>query len=323
VSEPLISVVVPAYNVARFLPATLESIIAQTERRWECVVVDDGSSDDTYSVAAGYQRSDGRIRVVRVANGGASHARNEGFRRISAGSEYVTFMDSDDVWLPHALETLLRAATRNGHAIGSHGLGEFIDASGAPLSPGVWADAGRNRLGVEGHRLIRWPLDRPTSFAVLINGNVLFPPGLLLARRRAYELAGPFDKALNGPEDWDMLIRLSRFGDLEFVNDVILHYRRHEKNLGANASVPRQAWLVRCIGFHSVENSPSQQDLARRGWRAYQVRMATDRLSSARRALAGGHVMTAAAETARLPVYAWRYIRGYPRPRVAREPLAW
>ncbi len=322
-SEPLISVVVPAYNAAPFLPATLESIIAQTESRWECIVVDDGSSDDTYSVAAEYELSDSRIRVFRVENGGASHARNEGFRRTSAGAEYVTFMDSDDVWLPHALETLLLAAARNGRAIGSHGLGDFIDAAGEPLAPGAWAEAGRNRFGVEGHRLIRWPLDRPTTFSVLINGNVLFPPGLLLARRRAYELAGPFDEALNGPEDWDMLIRLSRFGDLEFVNDVILHYRRHATNLGANMSVPRQAWLVRCIGFHSPENSESQRDIARRGWRAYQVRMAIDRTASTMRALARGRLVTAAGEAARLPVYAWRYARGYPRPRVRREPLVW
>jgi glycosyltransferase involved in cell wall biosynthesis len=323
VSEPLISIVVPAYNVGTFLPATLESIIAQTESRWECIVVDDGSSDDTHSVAMEYQLNDSRIRVFRVENGGASHARNEGFRRTSPGAEYVSFMDSDDVWLPHALETLLSRTSGNREAIGSHGLGDFIDAVGKPLTPGFWAERGRNRFGVEGHRLVRWPLDRPTTFSVLINGNVLFPPGLVLARRRAYELAGPFDEALNGPEDWDMLIRLSRLGDLEFVNDVILHYRRHASNLGANISVPHQAWLVRCIGFHSPENSESQRDIARRGWRAYQVRMAGDRLASAMRALARGRLKTAADQAARLPVYAWRYLRGYPRPRVRREPLVW
>jgi glycosyltransferase involved in cell wall biosynthesis len=323
VSEPLISVIVPAYNVAQFLPATLDSIVAQTEERWECIVVDDGSSDDTHAVATGYARNEERIQVVRVTNGGASHARNAGFRRSSSDSEYISFMDSDDVWLPDALATLLRAAAGNEQAIGSHGLGEMIDAHGAPIYPGAWAEAGRNRLGLEGHRLVRWPLDRPTSFAVLVNGNVLFPPGLVLARRRAYELAGPFDEALNGPEDWDMLIRLSRFGDLEFVNDVILGYRRHEKNLGANPSVPRLAWLVRCIAFHSPENSPKQQDIARRGWRAYQVRMAIERLASAGRALARGRLLAGARDAARIPVYAWRYLRGYPRPRVIREPLTW
>lgn len=321
-SEPLISVIVPAYNAAEFLPATLDSIVAQTEERWECVVVDDGSSDDTHSVATGYARDDGRIRVVRVSNGGASHARNAGFRHSSSSSEYVSFMDSDDVWLPHALETLLRAA-RDEPAIGSHALGDFIDGSGAPLDPGLWAETGRHRLGVEGHRLIRWTPDRPTNFAVLVNGNVLFPPGLVLARRRAYELAGPFDETLSAAEDWDMLIRLSRFGDLEFVNNVILGYRRHEKNLGANPSVPRLAWLVRCIAFHSPENSRVQQDLARRGWRAYQVRMTAERLASAGRDLARGRPLHAARHAARVPVYAWRYVRGYPRPRVVRDPLIW
>lgn len=322
-SEPLISIVVPAYNAAAFLPATLDSIIAQTEQRWECIVVDDGSSDDTYSVAAAYERAESRIRAHRIPHGGASHSRNQGFRRIAPGTELVTFMDSDDVWLPHALEGLLHGMARNANAIGSHGLGEFIDAAGMPLSPGTWAEAGRNRLGVEGHRLIRLPLERPTTFAVLINGNVLFPPGLVLARRRAYELAGPFDETLNGAEDWDMLIRLSRFGDLEFVDDVILQYRQHETNLGHHPSVPRQAWLVRCVEFHSSLNSPLQRDIARRGWRAYQVHMALERLASAKRALARGGLVTAVREVARLPVYAWRYARGYPTPRIQREPLAW
>ena len=321
--ETLISVIVPAYNVAAFLPATLDSIVAQTEERWECIVVDDGSSDDTYSVASDYARHEERIQVVHVTHGGTSHARNAGFRSISPRSEYISFMDSDDVWLPHALATLLHAAAGNKDVIGSHGLGEFIDAAGGRIDPGVWAEAGRDRLGVEGHRLIRWPLDRPTSYAVLINGNKTFPPGLVLAQRSAYELAGPFDETLNGPEDWDMLIRVSRFGDLAFVDDVILEYRRHGKNLGANTSVPEQAWRVRCIAFHSPENSPAQQEIARRGWRAYQVRMASERLASAGRALVRGRVVAAAGDVARMPVYAWRYVRGYPRPRVLRERLSW
>jgi glycosyltransferase involved in cell wall biosynthesis len=321
--EPLISVIVPAYNVAEFLPATLDGVIAQTERRWECVVVDDGSSDDTYAVAAAFARDDSRIRAVRAPHGGTSHARNLGFRNASSASRYVTFMDSDDVWLPHALEALLRPLERDERFIGSHGLAEFIDASGRPLAPGSYSDTGRMRLGLQGRRLVRWPLDRPTSFDVLINGNVLFPPGLLLVRRRAYELAGPFDESLIGPEDWDMLIRLSRFGDLHFIDRVILQYRRHGANQGARPWIPEQAWLVRCIAFHSPENSVEQREIARRGWRAYQLRMAAERLRSAWTALSRGNALDAIKQGARLPVYAWRYVRGYPLPRVNREPLTW
>lgn len=323
VAAPLISVVVPAYDAGRFLAATLESVAAQTEQRWECLVVDDGSSDDTYEIASGFARRDPRFRAFRVEHGGASNARNEGFRRLDAASRFVTFMDGDDVWLPHALETLLGRLEPDGALVGSHGLAEFVDADGHAYAPGVYADAGRDRWGLEGRRLIRWPLDRPTTFDVLVNGNVLFPPGLLLARREAYERTGPFDGSLAPAEDWDMLIRLSRLGDLGFVNDVILLYRRHDANMGAQSVTPTQAWLVRCVAFHSPENSPAQRRSARLGWRAYQVRMAAQRLREAAAALRGGRLREACDRTARVGVHAWRYARGYPRPRVRREPLAW
>ena len=120
-----------------------------------------------------------------------------------------------------------------------------------------------------------------------------------------------------------MLIRLSRLGDLDFVNDVILLYRRHDANLGAQPTTPRQAWLVRCLGFHSSENSPAQQRNARRGWRAYQLDLLSRRLNLMTVAIREGSLVTAAAHALRLPVYAWRYLRGYPVPRAIREPLRW
>lgn len=321
--EPLISIVVPAWNAERFLPALLDSVLAQTEGRWEAVVVDDGSPDETSAIASAYAERDPRIRPLSVEHGGSSHARNEGFRRISSSSEYVTFMDADDVWLPHALATLLARLEADGALVGAHGLAEFIDEEGEPILPGVYAEQGRSRLGLERGRLVPWPLERATSFDVLVNGNVLFPPGLLLARREAYERAGPFDESLGGPEDWDMLIRLSRFGDLAFVDDVILLYRRHGANQGALPTTGRQAWLVRCIAFHSPENSPGQKQSARRGWRAYQLYVAEERLRAARAALRAGSPGAAARELARLPVILLRYVRGYPRPRIRREPLSW
>lgn len=322
-SRPLISIVVPARDTGRFLGATLDSILAQSEQRWECVVVDDGSEDDTFAIAQRYAAADRRIRAYRFDAAGVSAARNRGFRRVAEHSEFVSFMDSDDVWLPHALETLLARLKQDGSALGSHGLADFIDSGGLPVTPGAYASTGRDRLGLEGRRLVRWPMERATSFNVLINGNVLFPPGLILTRRCGYERAGPFDEALTGAEDWDMLIRLSRFGDLAFVNDVILHYRRHGDNLGARPGIALQAWRVRCIAFGAPENSSAQQKVARLGWRAYQVHVARERLRSAARALREGDVSTAIGFAARVPVHAWRYMRGHPLPRVVRKPLTW
>ena len=119
--------------------------------------------------------------------------------------------------------------------------------------PGAYPERGRSRLALDGRRLRTLPLNRPTDFSVLINGNVLFPPGLVLARRWAYERVGPFDESFRGAEDWDMLIRLSRLGHLSFVDQVILHYRRHDANAGAAAGIERAAWLVRCKAFDSPE----------------------------------------------------------------------
>ena len=272
-AAPLVSIVVPAYNHGRFLAHTLRSIQQQTFVDWECVVVDDGSTDDTSATAERYAAEDHRFHAVRTENNGESAARNHGYLLTDPGSTFVTFMDSDDVWLPDALATLLARLAIDSAALGAHGLAEEVNEAGELGSAWSHSDFGRSREGLEGRRLIRWPLDRPTTFDVLINGNVLFPPGLLLVRRRAYELAGRFDEQFTGGADWDMLIRLSRFGYLSFVNEIILHYRRHGSNMGAAPGIEQQAWLVRCKGFHSPENSPKQQAIARRGWHAYQLQM--------------------------------------------------
>jgi glycosyltransferase involved in cell wall biosynthesis len=320
---PTVSIVVPAFNRAQFLDETLRSISSQTFARWECVVVDDGSTDITLEIARQHASRDGRIRAFRTANAGASAARNFGYLQTDRRSRFVTFMDSDDVWLPHALETLYEAASADPLAAGAHALAEMIDAHGCPLEPGAYSDTGRRRLGVRGKTLQAWSVDEPTDFAVLINGNVLFPPGLLLVRRSIYETVGRFDESLRAAEDWDMLIRVSRHGAIRFVNEVILLYRMHRSNLGSQRNVPRDAWQVRCKGFHSPENTPEHVDIARRGWRAYQKMMMSTRAAEARAALADRSFRRALASVLRLPVHAIRLARGYPMPKIVRTDMPW
>ena len=319
--QPVIGIVVPAFNAARFLEHTLTSISMQTETRWQCVIVDDGSADNSARIAARFVDSDARFRLVTQRNRGASAARNTGFRAVTA--PYITFMDSDDVWLPHALETLVARLQCSDSAAGSHGLAEFIDAEGRLVAPGAHAATGRKRLGREGRRLVPRAPDQPTDFDVLINGNVLFPPGLVLARRSAYEEVGPFDESLTGAEDWDMLIRLSRQGHLEFIDEVLLHYRRHDSNFGAAVTIPQQAWFVRCKAFHSPENTPEQRRAAKLGWRAYQVHLAGHTWRSVGSALRRGRVGAAMKDVFRLGAFFLRYVRGWPHPRVKSTPLRW
>jgi glycosyltransferase involved in cell wall biosynthesis len=320
---PSISVVIPAFNTERFLGETLQSLLDQTVEDWECVVVDDGSSDETAAVGERFTTSDPRIKVIRTENGGAARARNHGFRATDPRSEFVTFMDSDDVWLPNALEILRERLVRDPAAAGAHGLAELIDEAGRPMAPGSYAKHGRSRLGLEGRRLVLWPAERPTSFEVLINGNVLFPPGLLLTRRTVYERVGRFDERFRVGEDWDMLIRISRVAHLVFVDDVILLYRRHAQNFGAQDVTAQQAWLVRCKAFFSPENDDRETSIARRGWRAYQRMMIAERFQSAVAAFDRREVRAGVLLLARIPMHVLRFVRGYPRPKVVMSSPSW
>src|SRR5437762_473952 len=102
-----VSVVIPAYNYAGFLPKAIESVLQQDYPEYELVVVDDGSTDNTADVTAAYARASTRVRYVHQTNGGLSAARNTGIRH--ARFEYVSFLDADDELLPgflrRAMET--------------------------------------------------------------------------------------------------------------------------------------------------------------------------------------------------------------------------
>ncbi|WP_366516252.1 glycosyltransferase family A protein [uncultured Pseudomonas sp.] len=104
-TEPLISVILPAYNYARTLPRAVESVITQLNGNRELLVIDDGSTDDTPVVLQTLQdKHSGRFRMIRKANGGASSARNLGI--ASSGGRYLVFLDADDALVDGALDAL-------------------------------------------------------------------------------------------------------------------------------------------------------------------------------------------------------------------------
>lgn len=101
--SPLVSIITPNYNCARFIAQTIESVLAQSYANWEMLIVDDCSTDGSYEIARECAEKDSRIKVLRnEKNSGAAVSRN---RAIEASSgEYVAFLDSDDLWLPEKLE---------------------------------------------------------------------------------------------------------------------------------------------------------------------------------------------------------------------------
>ncbi|MCU7824393.1 bifunctional glycosyltransferase family 2 protein/CDP-glycerol:glycerophosphate glycerophosphotransferase [Kitasatospora sp. DSM 101779] len=111
---PRLSVVVPIYNVERYLEECLDSIAAQTFSDLECVMVDDGSKDGSAAIAEAYAAKDARFRLVRQENKGLGAARNTGYRHIADGTEFLAFVDSDDTLPPSAYELMIGTLDETG-----------------------------------------------------------------------------------------------------------------------------------------------------------------------------------------------------------------
>ena len=106
-NNKIISVVIPCYNQAEFLPETLDSLIAQDYRDWEGIIVNDGSLDNTEEVALTYLKKDRRLKYIKKENGGLSSARNCGIEHASG--EFILPLDSDDIIKPEYLSKAIEA----------------------------------------------------------------------------------------------------------------------------------------------------------------------------------------------------------------------
>lgn len=191
----LVSLVVPAYNAERFLEATLESVRAQTLRNFECLVVDDGSTDATGAMALSFRKRDNRFRILtHRANAGLSAARNSGLR--AARGRFVAFLDADDLLMRDSLAR--RAQTCLDHASDAACIGTYA------ASATIAEDAAR---------------PPPSQAAALPPVTFLSAAGRcpfnanqpMLVAETARRLGG-FNEALDQTEDYDFWIRILRAG---------------------------------------------------------------------------------------------------------------
>jgi glycosyltransferase involved in cell wall biosynthesis len=310
--EPIIGIIVPAFRCERFLGETLRSIAAQTFRRWECIIVDDGSPDATAKVAEEFAHQDGRFRIVRQKNSGVAKARNHGIQLLSRSVFYVVCMDADDVYEPHALELLKSELDKHPEAVGANALAEFIDESSKAILPGEFPLLGRSRIISTGGRIRPLSPNEPTTFASIFTSSTIFPPGLLLIRRNVIDQVGGYDPSISPADDWDYVIRICRHGTVRFLDHIILQYRRHSSNQGAGLTVPEMCRRVRHKNFFSPENSEEHRRIVRESWRACQVELAKLRFREASQHLKHFRLIKSLLGFSRLPFIGYRYLRGYP-----------
>lgn len=212
-ASPEISVIVPAFNAAWCVGRALDSVLAQTRQPAQIVVVDDGSTDATAALLAGYGR---RIEVIRQANAGMSAARNTGLR--AARGELVAFLDADDWWRPRKLEVQVEL-------LGRHPEIGFCSVAADLQGPGGEALGTWRCAGAEGDLVER-----------LLAGEAVVAGGAssVMARASLLGAAGPFDPSLRGAEDADFWVRLAALAPYACIPEPLVVVTRNPASVSSN-----------------------------------------------------------------------------------------
>jgi len=221
-SEPLVSVVMPAYNVAWCVGRAVDSVLAQDFRAWELIVVNDGSTDGTRQLLEGYGAA---VTVVNQENRGMSAARNAGIRRTRG--TYVAFLDADDWWLPGKLSRqveLMQGRPEIGFS-----------------STTVRVEDGDGRL----LNLWRCPNGSTEILATLFAQNAAIAGGCsaVMVRRELLDRVGLFDETLRGFEDPDLWMRLAAVSGYACIDETLAVILRRERSVSRNLDSMRVAAL--------------------------------------------------------------------------------
>jgi glycosyltransferase involved in cell wall biosynthesis len=213
-----VSAVIPVHNGAAYVGDAIRSVLAQTHPAIECLVIDDGSTDETAEVVGGFGSA---VTYVRQDQGGPAKARNLG-NGIARG-EFVAFLDHDDVWFPGKLEAQLEALRGRPEATLLLCAAEVVDARGATLE-----------------------IKRPRSYApeAFIEGLLTFRGAEMLGlnsgalmRRDWLVSVGGYDPVLSTSADWDLLIRALFDGGVAYIDQPLVRYRLHGSNLHRNVAL--------------------------------------------------------------------------------------
>jgi glycosyltransferase involved in cell wall biosynthesis len=293
-----VSVVVPTYNRARLIGEAIESVRAQTYPRFEIVVIDDGSTDDTEARIRAIQ--DPRIRYVGQANAGVAAARNLGVKLSRAS--IVSFLDSDDLWKPGKLAVEVAFLERH------------------PEVQAVFSDAERH----EPDRLVPSFLRATAVFSRRLT-PARQPPMILAARevllslleedpivtvalavrREAFLRAGGFDERTQAFEDWEFLLRLARTAQFAYIDEVLATVRISPDSLHVvHRLAAKTAMISRLVAEARTSRDPDVKAAARRGVARLRLRLGWDYRMLGRRDLVLRNCLAGFRETGDVAVLA-------------------
>lgn len=210
--NPIVSIIMPAYNQARYVEEAIQSVLSQTYNNWELIIVDDGSPDNVKEVASKYTDSETRIKFYHTDNHGPSAARNFGVK-MSSG-EFILPFDADDKIAPEYLEKCIR---------------EFREKPSTDLVYCRWQFFGDTRYT---------PELRYSGYRELLANNSIFCSAMY--RRKDFDRVGGYDESIPfGLEDWEFWIRmLDAESEVTQLPDILFFYRRRKVSRSQKADIP-------------------------------------------------------------------------------------
>ncbi|HTP45375.1 MAG TPA: glycosyltransferase family A protein [Casimicrobiaceae bacterium] len=218
----VVSVVIPAYNVAWCIRRAVDSVLGQDFRRCELIVVNDGSTDRTAEVLAAYGE---KLRAIDQPNRGMSAARNAGIR--SAGGMYIAFLDADDWWLPGKISRQVELMESRPEVGFCSTAARVEDGDGRLLNQWGCAQSNTNML--------------ETLFAR--NAAIAGGCSAVMVRRGLFDRVGMFDETLGGFEDPDLWMRLAAVSGYACIDETLAVILRRERSVSRNLDSMRSAAL--------------------------------------------------------------------------------
>lgn len=213
--NPIVSIITPAYNAEKFIAETIQSVIHQTFPDWEMIIVVDGATDRTLSIAETFT-SDPRIKVHYKKNSGVADTRNHGIA-LSQGT-YITFLDSDDCWFPNNLQDKIEALKNHPEADWVFSQMELMDEN-----------AGFIALSEKGRS------DNILNNILMWEGEVIPAPcSNILLHRKCFEMGLKFDASLSTAADQDFTIQLANQSKGIMLDSVHLRYRVVSNSMSRN-----------------------------------------------------------------------------------------
>ncbi len=242
-----VSVVIPTYNCAQYITEAVESVLNQTYKDFEIIVVDDGSRDNTKEVIKRYLN---KIKYIYQQNSGPSAARNRGIKE--AKGEYIAFLDADDIWLPQKLELQIKFMEKEVGLIFSDMI--LFNEKGIIKNSFLKEKLFFNKLSIK-------PLSSTEKviydnvFNALLQENFI-PTNTVIVKKECFNKVGFFDETLFSVEDRDMWLRIGLFYDIGFINFPLVLKRFHETNISANQELALKSRLKVMKKFLNYSNLP-------------------------------------------------------------------